>query len=69
MKNVTIVGHAFDCLPGHKFLAESGSGSSLRVACAVALRKLLSRQELRRKHVGSFKLAVTVNADPKEEKS
>ena len=69
MKQVTIVGHTFDCLAGHVFLTETGNGGSLRVACCAAVRKIMGRRELRGKRVGSFKLSVVVNKNQENQEN
>lgn len=65
-KSVQVIGHAFDCLPGHITIAGRGSGSSLRVAVREAISKMLADPRLRRKHVNDFKMSVVVIADRKE---
>lgn len=63
MKTVQIVGHAFDCLPGHITIAARGTGSNVRVAICDAVRDMFSDKRLHRKRVGDFKLSVVVIAD------
>ena len=58
MKTVEIVGHSFDCLPGHVSVCARGQGSSLRVALCDAVRAIFDDPRLLRKRVHSFKLAV-----------
>lgn len=65
MKTVSIVGHAFDCLPGHVTIPARGVGSNLRVAVCDALRNMFDDKRLYRKHIGDFKLSVVVIADRK----
>lgn len=62
-KCVHVLGHAFDCLPGHMMIAARGHGSSVRVATREAVNSLFSDPRLRRKHVGNFKMSVVVIAD------
>jgi hypothetical protein len=65
VKTVSVVAHAFDCLPGHVTVNGRGTGSTLRSATCDAIRDLLKDQRLRRKHINDFKLQVVVIADRK----
>ena len=60
LKTVTVVGHTFDCLPGHVQITSRGSGADVRVAVCSALRLLMKDSKLCRKRVHSFKLSVIV---------
>jgi hypothetical protein len=56
MKTVSVVAHAFDCLPGHVTLNGRGSGRNLRTAVCRAVASTLRDRRLRWKHVNDFKL-------------
>lgn len=60
-KVVTVIGHSFDCLPAHIQISGRGSASTVRVAVARAVEKIFWSPELKRKHVGSFKVSVVIN--------
>jgi len=61
MKAVSIVGHAFDCLPGHVQITARGVGSDLRVAICDAVREMFQDERLHRKRIKEFKLAVVAD--------
>ena len=65
MKLVQVVGHKFDCLPGHVTIGGRGSGSSLRTAVCDAIRNMFADQRLNRKHINDFKLSVVVLQETK----
>ena len=66
MKQVHVTGYDFDSLPGHVRVYGRGKGSGLRVAVQRAVADaLVNSPVLRRKSIGSFKLAVVVeNGNP-----
>jgi hypothetical protein len=63
MKIVSIVGHSFDCLPGHITISARGTGSSLRTAICDAVREMFNDSRLHRKHIKDFKISIAVAAD------
>lgn len=63
MKTVFVVGHAFDCLPGHVTIGKTNSGFNMRVAVARAVADVLSDERLKHKQIGEFKMTVVVIAD------
>lgn len=65
-KAVSIIGHKFDCLPGHVTISARGSGSNLRVAVQKAIKTLLWDKRLHRKHIGTFSVSVVVVSDKAE---
>jgi len=65
MKTVSVVAHAFDCLPGHVTITARGSGGNLRVAVSRAVNVLLSDTRLRQKRVSDFKMSIVVISDKK----
>jgi hypothetical protein len=65
MKTVSVVAHAFDCLPGHVTINGRGSGRTLHTAVCRAVASSLRDRRLRWKHVNDFKLQVVVIADKK----
>lgn len=65
MKTVQVVGHAFDCLPGHVTISGRGSGSSVRVAVKKAIERMFEDDRLYRKQIGDFKMTAVVIADRK----
>ena len=67
MKTVSVVAHAFDCLPAHVTITAKESGFNLRVATARAVSAVLSDKKLRKKHVNDFKISVVVIANRIEE--
>lgn len=67
MKVVEIVGHEFDCLPGHVMIDGRGVGSSLRTAVCDAIRNMFSDRRLHHKRISEFKLSVIVLSDRKGE--
>ena len=66
MKTVSVIGHSFDCLPGHVTISGRGTGSNVRTAVCHAVRVMFGDKRLHRKHVGDLKLSVVVIADRKE---
>lgn len=60
-KMVTALGHSFDCLPAHVQISGRGSASTVRVAVARAVENIFNDPQLKRKHVGSFKVSVAIN--------
>ena len=67
MKTVSLIGHAFDCLPGHVTISARGTGSHVRTAVCDAVRTMFLDKRLHRKRVGDFKLSVVVISDQKAE--
>ena len=65
MKTVSIVAHAFDCLPGHVTITARGSGGNLRVAVSRAVQDVMSDDRLKWKKVSDFKMSVVVISDKK----
>jgi hypothetical protein len=63
VKTVTIVGHTFDCLPGHLQITARGEGSSVRIAAQRAIKNLLKHDSIRRRRVNSFKLSVVITRE------
>lgn len=59
-KQVTVIGHRFDALPGHVMVTGRGEGGTLRAALCDAVRAMLANPRLKRKRLGSFSIAVTV---------
>ena len=59
-KTVQVLGHAFDCLPGHVTIAGRGEGHNVRVATTRAIDNMFDDQRLYRKQVGEFRLSVVV---------
>lgn len=62
-KTVQILGHAFDCLPGHVTIPARGEGGTVRIATMRAVSSLFDDQRLRHKQIGDFKLSVVVVRD------
>jgi hypothetical protein len=62
-KTVAVIGHAFDCLPGHVTISARGKGATVRVATMRGVSNMLDDQRLRRKQIGDFKISVVVIAD------
>ena len=60
VKTVHLVGHSFDCLPGHVTIAVTGSGSTLQSATCDAVRSLFADEKLNRKRIASFKISLVV---------
>jgi hypothetical protein len=60
MKTVQVLGHAFDCLPGHVTIAGKGSGTNVRAATKAAVDNMLSDERLNHKRIGNFKMTVVV---------
>jgi len=65
-KSVQVIGHAFDCLPGHVTIAGRGSAYSVRVATIRAVAAMFADSRLFRKQIGDFKMSIVVIADRKE---
>jgi len=62
-KHVEVIGYEFDSLPAHVRITGRGSGATLRVALQRAIGSMFTKQNLRRKHIGGFKLSVVVIAE------
>jgi len=62
-KQVEVIGYEFDSLPAHVRITGRGSGATLRVALQRAVANMFTKQNLRRKHLDAFKLAVVVIAE------
>jgi len=62
-KQVEVIGYEFDSLPAHVRITGRGSGATLRVALQRAVANMFTKQNLRRKHIDAFKLAVVVIAE------
>jgi hypothetical protein len=60
VKEVSILAHSFDCLPGHVTIRATGKASTLRVAGMRAVEKILSAPELKRKRYSDFKMTLVV---------
>jgi hypothetical protein len=60
VKEITLLAHGFDCLPGHVTLTGRGRGSSLRVAAMRAMENLFKSPELKRKRLTDCKLSLVV---------
>jgi len=64
MKNVTVIGHTFGCLPGHVTIPARGSGGTTRVATIRAVSNLMDAEKLRGKRIREFKITVVVEPNP-----
>jgi len=60
LKTVSVVAHAFDCLPGHIQISGRGEGKQLRSAMFRAVSQVLRDPRLRWKHVNDFKMQIVV---------
>lgn len=60
MKNVSVVGYNFDCLPGHVRISGRGAGGTVRIAAMRALSNMMDDQRLSHKRIGDFKISVVV---------
>lgn len=63
MKAVQVVGHAFDCVPGHVTITSRGTGTNLKIAIGRAVKSMLKDPRLLRKRVHEFKMAVVVQEE------
>lgn len=66
MKTVQIIGHAFDCLPGHVTISARGTGGTVRVATQRAIGKMLWDKRLYRKRSFVDRCAIPGVANPRE---
>ncbi len=63
MKTVQVIGHAFDCLPGHVTIQGQGSGGNVRIATMRAVSVMFCDSKLRHKQISDFKISVVVIAN------
>jgi hypothetical protein len=60
MKNVQVIAHSFNSLPGHVTISGRGKGSNLRVALQRAVGNLFLDHRLTGKRTTELKLSVVV---------
>lgn len=65
MKSVAVMGHKFDCLPGHVLVSGHGRASNLRVACQRAIGNMLASKQLRGRRVKFFHAIFTIHSNGK----